>query len=94
MRIISQGGHTDLPYEHVAILVSCDIIARFGGKDYLMGHYKTMEQAENVMDALQREYSKYFYSQGGLLATANFFAPPFGIVPPKVFCFPKAEDVE
>lgn len=95
MRIISQGGHADLPYEQVAICMACeDIMARLGDKEYLMGRYKTMEQAEKVMDELHEEYGKSLYSSGGMLATANFYAPPFGFVPPKVFRFPKAEDVE
>lgn len=57
MRIISQGGHADLPYEQVAICMACeDIIARLGDKEYLMGRYKTMEQAEKVMDMLHKAY--------------------------------------
>lgn len=57
MRIISQGKHEDLPYEHVAICMACeDIIARFDGKEYLMGRYKTIKQAEKVMKMLHDAY--------------------------------------
>lgn len=95
MRIISQGGHSDLPYEQTTICMSGeDILARFGDKEYIMGQYKTVEQAEKVMDKLHEMYGSHFRSTGGLMATANFYAPPFGFVPPKVFRFPKAEDVE
>lgn len=57
MRIISQGGHSDLPYEQTTICMSGeDILARFGDKEYMMGQYKTVEQAEKVMDMLHKAY--------------------------------------
>ena len=43
---------------------------------------------------LRKEYGKHFFGQGGAMATANFYVPPFAFIPPKVFQFPQDEDVE
>lgn len=46
-----------MPYEQTAICMSGeDILARFGDKEYMMGQYKTVEQAEKVMDMLHKAY--------------------------------------
>lgn len=95
MRIISQGGHADLPYEEIALCMACeDIIARHNDKEYLMARYSTMENAEKAMEMLRKEYGKHYFSQGGAMATENFYVPPFGFIPPKIFQFPQDEDVE
>lgn len=95
MRIISQGGHADLPYEEIALCMACeDIIARHNDKEYLMARYSTMDKAQKAMEMLHKEYGKHFFGQGGAMATANFYVPPFAFIPPKVFQFPQDEDVE
>ena len=95
MRIISQGGQADLPYEEIALCMACeDIIARHNDKEYLMARYSTMEKAEKAMEMLHKEYGKHFFGQGGAMATANLYVPAFAFIPPKVFQFPKDEDME
>lgn len=95
MRIISQGGHADLPYEEIALCISCeDIIARHNDKEYLMARYSTMEKAQKAMEMLFKEYGEHYFCQGGAMATENFYVPPFAFIPPKVFQFPQDEDVE
>lgn len=57
MRIISQGGHADLPYEEIALcMASEDIIARHNDKEYLMARYSTMDKAKKAMDMLHKAY--------------------------------------
>ena len=103
LRIISQDGTIDVPYEQV-------VIQRFKTEIYflnknLMGaeqlvsdmeiaKYSTEEKAENAMEILHEEYRKHIFGQGGAMATANFYVPPFAFIPPKVFQFPQDEDVE
>lgn len=42
MRIISQGGHADLPYERTHLCSNTEnVMARCDGKEYLMGSYAT-----------------------------------------------------
>ena len=58
MRIISQGGNADLPYEEIALCTSCeDIIARHNDKEYLMARYSTMEKAQKAMEMLHKAYT-------------------------------------
>lgn len=61
MRIISQGGHADLPYEEIALcMASEDIIARHNDKEYLMARYSTMDKAEKAMEMLRTAYTGRF----------------------------------
>ena len=61
MRIISQGGNADLPYEEIALCMACeDIIARHNDKEYLMARYSTMEKAQKAMEMLLTAYTGIF----------------------------------
>ena len=98
MRIISQNGAIDVPYEMSAIrnddglIILC--MAGETGKGSVIARYNTSEKAEKAMEMLREEYGKHFFGQGGAMATANFYVPPFAFIPPKVFQFPQDEDVE
>lgn len=42
MRVISQDGIIDVPYEMVVVYVECEsVIAKVGDKRYVMGSYST-----------------------------------------------------
>ena len=61
MRIISQGGNADLPYEEIALCMACeDIIARHNDKEYLMASYSTMDKAKKAMEMLRTAYTVRF----------------------------------
>ena len=98
MRLISQNGAIDVPYEMSAIrnddglIILC--MAGETGKGSVIARYSTSEKAEKAMKMLREEYGKHFFGQGGAMATANFYVPPFAFIPPKVFQFPQDEDVE
>ena len=103
MRIISQDGTIDIPYEQL-------VIQRYKEKIYFLNKnltgveqlindieiaaYSTKSKAQKAMEMLREEYGKHFYGQGGAMATANFYVPPFAFIPPKIFQFPKDEDLE
>ena len=98
MRIISQDGTIDIPYEMSAIrnddklIILC--MAGETGKGNVVATYSTSEKAKKAMEMLHKEYGKHFFGQGGAMATANFYVPPFAFIPPKIFQFPQDEDVE
>ena len=105
MRIISQGGHADLPYEEVALCMACeDIIARHNDKEYLMARYSTMEKAEKAMEMLREKYArmKRVECMSASLAScevstlSNKDAKLLGDEVQKLMCFqfPRDEDVE
>lgn len=55
MRIISQGGHADLPYERTQLCSNTEnVMARCDGKEYLMGSYVTHEKAIKTMEMCRK----------------------------------------
>lgn len=80
MRLISQNGNVDIPYDKAILLHAQDyVMARVGDKDYLMGEYSSMEKSYRAMEIMQKQFLDYccnYHSQSG------------------VFYFPKDEEVE
>lgn len=93
MRIISQDGRFDLPYELVAISTHAinrgQVIAKpLTNADRLfcvMGEYSTEEKAEKAMEELRMEYSGYRVVRGKTFYSAFDY--------PKVFRFPQDSEV-
>ena len=90
MRIISQNGAIDVPYEMSAIRNEDKIIvlnmAGETGKGSVIATYSTSEKAKKAMEMLRNVYLEY--EKG--MSTEYLFA--FNV--PKVFQFPQDEDVE
>lgn len=92
MRIISQGGKIDLPYEQISISIDCDdertIIAYAvsSGTIWELAEYSKKEKAEEVMKMLRTGYSDYQQakSRDGYSFAFNY---------PKVFRFPPDSEV-
>lgn len=77
MRIISQGGHADLPYERTHLCSNTEnVMARCDGKEYLMGSYATHEKAIKAMEMCRRYYDNRS-----------------SVTEPKIFRFPADEEV-
>ena len=104
MRIISQNGAIDVPYDYFSLTIAtgkyedvevaciyCHNLSSPQGTK--LAEYSSKEKAEKAMEMLREEYGKHYFGQGGAMATANFYVPPFAFIPPKVFQFPKDEDV-
>lgn len=54
-----------------------------------LGEYESEARAMEVLEEIGKEYGKYMRSDGGPLATVDFYAPPFAFVPPKVYKMPE-----
>lgn len=98
MRLISQDGTYDFPYEHVVVYrnetsVVCGIMPDIREK-VLLGKYSSKDKALKVMEMLREEYLKHLYGSGGEMATRDLYIPPFAFIPPKVFKFPDDSEVE
>lgn len=68
MRIISQDGKINLPYEMTVLLVSGNYIqAVFAGgiqqSPYVMAVYESREKCQKAMEMLNRVYAGMFFSQ-------------------------------
>ena len=58
MRIISQSGRIDIPYEVAVVYVEYEsIIAKVGDERYAIGNYSTEEKAVNAMKMLIDTYT-------------------------------------
>ena len=90
MRIISQNGAIDIPYEMSAIRNEDNVIilnmVGETGKGSVIARYSTSEKAEKAMEMLRNLYLEY--EKG--MSMEYWFAFNF----PKVFQFPQDEDVE
>ena len=83
MRLISQDGTYDFPYEHVVVYrnetsVVCGIMPDIREK-VLLGKYNSKAKAIKAMEMLREEYLETVYDYR---------------TKPKVFQFPKDEEVE
>ena len=91
MRIISQNGAIDVPYEMSAIRNDDNVIilnmAGETGKGSVIARYSTSEKAQKAMDMLREKYKDYAKATN----KSNFFTM-FDY--PIVFQFPQDEDVE
>lgn len=91
MRIISQGGKIDLPYEQISISIDCDdertIIAYAvsSGTIWELAEYSKKEKAEKAMEMLRTKYGNYKQVR----SSEYYFAFDY----PKVFRFPKDSEV-
>ena len=57
MRIISQNGAIDIPYEMAVVYVEYEsVIAKVGDERYSMGNYSTEEKAFKAMEMLRETY--------------------------------------
>ena len=58
MRIISQSGRIDIPYEVAAVYVEYEsVIAKVGDERYAMGNYSTEEKAVKAMKMLMERHT-------------------------------------
>ena len=57
MRVISQNGKFDLPYENLAIFVEYEnVIARFENERHLLGQYSSEAKAIKAIEMLREAY--------------------------------------
>lgn len=103
MRVISQDGTMDVPYERFIFYIAADnsIIAtrNFGGDpdDIFSGRiaeYSSRGKASKVMEMMKNKYSEYLSTDGGALATVNFYVQPNVWNIPKVFQLPQDDEIE
>ena len=91
MRIISQGGKIDLPYEQISISIDCDdertisAYAVSSGTIWELAEYSKKEKAEKAMEMLRTEYGNYKQAK----SSEYYFAFNY----PKVFRFPQDSEV-
>jgi predicted SAM-dependent methyltransferase len=67
MRLVSQNGEFDVPYEIASLSRTGNIIRAYipmvGEKGTVMAHYSTEEKAEKAMEMLRNTYTGAFFAQ-------------------------------
>ena len=57
MRVISQRGNVDLPYEHIVIRHEMEyVMAVYKEKEYVLGKYSSDDKAVKAMEMLREAY--------------------------------------
>lgn len=103
MRLISQDGRVDFPYDKVMveidpanmqniILTTPEMAAM--GQAFVAAEYSSPEKARKVMDQLHYAYKNHLKSGGRVTHGGNFFyTPEVRFDQPKVFKFPEDSEV-
>ena len=61
MRVISQHGNVDLPYEQIVVCHAMEsVIALYNGEKYVLGKYSSKEKAYKAMEMLRTAYTGRF----------------------------------
>lgn len=105
MRIISQNGLLDVPYELIAISPysknMATIVGTFPGNDlgkgdrvYILAEYSTEEKAIKAMEMCREKYLSRMELDGGYDIVNKCYVRPNYWVLPKAFQFPKDEEVQ
>lgn len=102
MRIISQDGTVDMPYDRMIVQVQPNNEKSIIAYDTLMPEcefmcmavYSTQEKAMKAMEMLENKYAEYLSTDGRVLATVNFYVQPNVWNIPKVFRFPQDDEVK
>lgn len=57
MRVISQYGNVDLPYEQLVVYHAMEsVIALYNGEKYVLGEYSSKEKSYKAMEMLRKAY--------------------------------------
>lgn len=98
MRVISQDGALDFPYELSTVRVYNEIISMGMCKDdscrSIIARYSTEEKALKAMEMLREVYLKYMEIEGHADLTGQGIIQPNFWVLPKVFQFPQDDEIE
>ena len=93
MRVISQDGKFDIPYDEIVVEIfdKCVVgrLKEYIGRDIILGSYSTEAKAQKAMDMLQEEYRFEKLFETLCSGMGDYPNKPF-----YYFQFPRDEDVE
>ena len=105
MRVISQHGNVDLPYEQIVVCHGMEsVIALYNEKEYVLGKYSSQEKPYKAMEMLREQYGKLEVMKVLASGTAEYMEKALATdemikhyntyCDMNVFQFPQDEDVE
>ena len=81
MRVISQHGNVDLPYEQIVVCHAMEsVIALYNGEKYVLGEYSSKEKAYKAMEMLREAYETNEFYQ-------DLNAKNYGVAQNRERCF-------
>ena len=70
MRIISQNGTIDIPYDEIVVEIFDECVVgrlkEYVGRDIILGSYSTEEKAEKAMEMLRNAYTGRFVTNANV----------------------------
>lgn len=101
MRVISQHGNVDLPYEQIAVCHAMEsVIALYNGEKYILGKYSSKEKAYKAMEMLRKAYedNKFYHYMSATdtfeKAVSYLNNEEFKEVTTEYFQFPQDDEIE
>lgn len=103
MRVISQNGNVDLPYEKALIFHATEtVLARCEGydKEIVLGEYSSMEKAYKAMEMLREQHEKVAFlktiinTEKSASLVSFLSETEFDKMTQNYFQFPKDDEVE
>ena len=101
MRVISQHGNVDLPYEQIVVCHAMEsVIALYNGEKYVLGEYSSKEKAYKAMEML-REHNEGVIFLKTIINTEkctpfirNLSKTDFDKLTQNYFQFPQDDEIE
>lgn len=101
MRVISQDGSIDVPYEMAVVYVECEgVIAKVGDKRYVMGSYSTEKKAVKAMEMLREHNEGVIFlktiinTEKGTPFVSGLSKTDFNKLTQNYFQFPQDNEIE
>ena len=101
MRVISQHGNVDLPYEQIVVCHAMEsVIALYNGEKYVLGEYSSKEKAYKAMEMLREHHEKVTFlktiinTEKGTSFASRLSITEFDEMTQNYFQFPKDDEVE
>lgn len=105
MRVISQDGTIDVPYDYFSLSIASgkyedvEVVHVYchnlsSPKGTKLAEYSSREKAEKVMKMVQNAYLSRMELNGGYDSLNKYYVQPNFFVLPEVFRFPAEEELE
>ncbi len=101
MRVISQHGNVDLPYEQIIVCHAMEsVIALYNGEKYVLGEYSSKEKAYKAMEMLREHNEGVIFlktiinTEKGTPFVSGLSKTDFNKLTQNYFQFPQDDEIE
>lgn len=101
MRVISQHGNVDLPYEQIVVCHAMEsVIALYNGEKYVLGEYSSKEKSYKAMEMLREQHEKVVFlktvinTEKGISFVRALSITDFDKITQNYFRFPQDDEIE